>query len=741
MTSRKSQLHPFRHKILSCSVIAACATISMLAQAQTTVPAPAPATAQDAADSNVVVITAGKRKQNQNDVAGTVTALSGSTLEALGAESAEEVFKQDAGVQFNKGNADGALYTIRGIGTNTTSDNVIFGQAPTGLYINDIPFTDPYVYISTPDVAAFDLERVEVLKGPQGVLYGSASLGGAVRYMLAKPDMSQEQFTVMGGLSEVPGGGSGFTMNGMANIPLSTDVAALRFVYTARKDPGYVDNLGTGRDNINDNKPESGRVILELKPMPSLDITAMYLKQQSSQDGGSSVSPNPDELTVNTPTDAHVDSSFSLGSLEVNYDTSGLRFTSLSGYQTKTRNEVSDFSYQLVPDFTLYNNVGEGPYPNVTRSIDLDQRHSDSFSQEFRVAPTDPGNFNWLVGAFHQDSRFYRSQVITLPGADDPVNLPDDVYFNTVRYGTARENSLFFDADYKLTPQWTIAAGARYFTTDVDFERSNYGAPFAPFTSSDNGTTPKFSTRYQFTPMLSGYLLASRGYRFGGINTVGDALYKPDSLWNYEAGLRMQPSHDLSVTLSAFTMDWKNIQVSSSDAQGFVIISNVAAAKSNGLEAAASWHPMSNLRLNGSFAYTDAEIKAAFLSADGINVASDTPLPGVAKVQTTMDATYLFPGLFDSSGSFSAVYQHVGERKAQIDADLELPGYQTVDLRLKFSWTKWELTGYVQNVANSRGQSSADVNYSTYEHPGEVNYTEWYPIRPRTIGMTLRYDY
>jgi iron complex outermembrane recepter protein len=122
-------------------------------------------------------------------------------------------------------------------------------------------------------------------------------------------------------------------------------------------------------------------------------------------------------------------------------------------------------------------------------------------------------------------------------------------------------------------------------------------------------------------------------------------------------------------------------------------------------------------------------------------VASGTELAGVAKVQSSLNATYRFTGPLQSSAAFSTVLQYVGKRQAQIDAGLELPAYTTADLRLALGWSNWELTGFVQNVADRRGQSSAQVNYSSYQNPGAINFTEWYPIKPRTIGVSLRYDY
>ena len=732
------------------SVFAAGAAIGLSASAQTAPAAdaaPAPAAAASGAgtgktvpvdDIQRVEVTAGKRKQLQSEVAGTVTAISGAKLEQLGTVDAEDLFKLSPGVQFSKDNADGAMISIRGIGTNTVSDNVVFGQSPTGIYIEDVPVTDPYVYISTPDVVPFDLERVEVLRGPQGALYGSASLGGAVRYLYARPDLHQDAFSVLTGLSSVSHGGTGYNVDTMANVVLSKDVAALRMVVTKRKDPGYIDNVETGKKDINSNDAESARLILALKPTRDLDISASYSTQQSKQGGDGGVNQSPDDLTLAAPTDARILSKFSLSSLQANWEVAGLRLTSLTGYTTKTRNQDNDLSYLLVPDFTIYGGI---PYPQVDRALNFERRDSHAFTQEIRLANATSGAFNWLVGAFHQKAEFFRSELVTLPGANDPVNLPDDIYFQTERHGEATENSVFADLDWKVTPQWSLGAGARYFRTKVNFLRSNFGAPEDEFDSKENGTTPKFSTRYQFTPEVSAYATASRGYRYGGINTIGSQPYKSDSLWNYETGLRLQPAKELSVDLSVFLLDWKNIQMSTTNTDGFVIITNAAKARSTGFEASVAWRPAQDFSLDGSLAVTDAKLEASFDSANGRTVDSGTTLPGVAKLQSTIDGTYRFAGPFQSSAAFSAVLQYVGKRNAQIDADLVLPSYVTADLRLAFGWSNWELTGFVQNVADRRGQSSAQVNYSTYQHPGAVDYTEWYPIKPRTIGVSLRYDY
>jgi len=168
-----------------------------------------------------------------------------------------------------------------------------------------------------------DIQRVEVLRGPQGALYGSASLGGAVRYLFAKPDLREQGFSILTGASSVSHGGSGYNVDTMANLVLSRDVAALRVVLTKRKDPGYIDNVETGKKDINANNAESARLILALKPTSAFDLTATYATQQSKQGGDGGLSPSPDVLTIDAPTDARILSKFNLSTVQANWEVAG----------------------------------------------------------------------------------------------------------------------------------------------------------------------------------------------------------------------------------------------------------------------------------------------------------------------------------------------------------------------------------------------------------------------------------
>lgn len=693
---------------------------------------------QEDAESQRIVITAGKRKQLQSDVAGTVTAVDGARLERLGSVDAEDVMKLTPGVQFNKGTTDNSLLSIRGVSTNSNALNQGFTQAPTGIYIEDVPFTDPFAFVSVPDMAPFDMERIEVLRGPQGALYGSSSLGGAIRYLLNKPNLQQTEGSILAGFSKVSGGGSGWSTAAMANLPLAQGKAGLRVVLNSRKDAGFIDNLGTGIQNANTNRVDGGRVLFTYKPSADFDLTAIYLSQQSQQADGAGISPFDyatgkgyvlafDKLQVKTAVPQRYDSTFDLGTVQANLNLGGLRLTSLTGYQTKERIQRDDFSR----DFYDPAYLGD----KWTNDTDL---HTRTLTQEFRVAPVTPGAVNWLVGAFWMDSSVRRDQKVFL----EPRGASPDLRFR--RTGQATEAALFADAEVKLTDKLTAAAGARYYKTDLEYDRitgvADPGTAIR-YASSENGTTPKVSLRYAFDPTLSAYALASRGYRFGGISNLGSSPvgrpYKSDSLWNYEAGMRWAPSSTASIDVSVFQIDWKDVQLAElytdpATKRQFLVTGNIGAAQSQGLEVSGSWRPSQAFSLRGALAYTDAKTSGG-ITIGGASIADGTPLPGTAQLQGTLEGSVNFAGPAQSAGRFSTVFAHTGKRRAQIDSPMTLPAYSTVDLRLSLGWSRLEVSAFVTNATNQLGISSGVDFFTTY--------TEFYPIRPRSMGVSVRYDF
>jgi outer membrane receptor protein involved in Fe transport len=745
-----------RHRLVCRIGLAALSlALSSAVQAQQA-SGPPPADAGQATD----IVVVGKRLQNIRNLAGTVNILSAQQLVSTGAKDAEDIFKLTPGIQFNKGSADGSLLTIRGIGTNTSSDNTSVGQLPTGIYIEDVPFTDPFQYISTPDLSAFDLDSVKVMRGPQGALYGSGSLGGAVNYSFKKPDLAAIGGSFLTTLDSAQGGNTRPSVYGAFNLPLVRDVLAVRFVGQYQDDPAYQDNIGTGKTNVNGRTVKGGRALLLFKPIDDLTIDALYIYQQSHQ-GDTSASVGPDVRYYDSPHPSSYNSHFSMEKLEINYRLGPVKLTSLTAHQSKVRDFDGDLTRLLVPDATVGIDVpsedvyGFGPFPNVKEARDVEQRSSNGVSQEFRIASADKSAFNWLIGAFGQNVNFHRTQDVSLVGADDPTY--GDAFFNVHRDGQAKERAVFGEANLDLG-SFEIGAGGRYFDTSVRFHQTRIAtleasAQDVSYSHSENGFTPKFQARYRFDSHVLVYADAAKGYRFGGVNTApGSKTYKSDNLWNYEAGIRLQPARCLSFDLAGFYIDWKRPQITSADQNGFLIVSNVAKATSKGIELSTVWHPAQSFTVSAGATYTDAKTKAPFEStrnfgtdvaggfSGNFTVPSGTRLPGTPKFQASLQPEFKTPGPFDTVLTLSGTLSYTGDRRAQIDSDLKLPSFTTVDLRAKLSRDGWEGGIGVENLFGSKGISSAAYSYFS-TGTGTDGYADYYLIRPRIISVSLRKDF
>ena len=708
----------------------------------------APAAAAKAAsasgtdDTLTVVITGGKRRETQREIAGTVTALQGSQLEEAGAKDMEDVFKLAPGVQLNKADPEHSLPTIRGVGTTMNSAATV-QQATTGVYIDDVPFTDPWGFVSTVDLAPFDLEGVEVLRGPQGALYGSASLGGALLYVLNRPDPKATDFSLLANVDTVAHGGVGGSLYAMANKPLSQD-AAVRAVVFDRYDSGYIDNIGTGTKRANDLHQRGGRVMGEVKLTPAVTVTGTFLTQRTTTGDGFAVSPDPSRLQIDTPTPSTRSSEFSLGYVKVEADLGQAMLTSITAHIDKDSKSETDSTRRAAgigalvdPSLPAFP-VVEGP----------STFKGSATSQEFRIASTGDAALSYVSGVFFQRSIFDDDSKWIVPGGQAlwgstfGALLPDDTLLHEVDSATAIEAAVFADAEYRLSNGISVGLGGREYHDKVHYDVDSnllQGPLVATHDQSQDGFTPKASVKYRFGDQMW-YALASKGYRFGGVNPASGTEYKSDSLWNYETGLRLSVARDFKLDLSAFYVDWKDVQVSSTvdgiDGVPVNGIANVGKASVKGLEAALNWRVSPDLSLASSIAWTDATTTVAFTSSNGAVVPSGTALPGTAKFQSSLQGSYYFHGPMQTQGRFDVVHSFIGKRSLAIDQAGTAQAYNEFDSRVVFTMDHWEIGAFVNNIADKRGVAGGQQTTGL----GTPNYTDYFLIKPRTIGMSLRYD-
>lgn len=717
------------------TVFSVVAYVPVSAQ-QTSAPS-APGGAASAADSvslERVVITANKRLQRSRDVAGSVQAVQGAELENRGAISQEDIFRLTPGVQMSKGEASYNNIVIRGLATSGCSVCQGALQNPTGLYLEDVPLTDPVGKLSVPDVYPWDLERVEILKGPQGALYGSASLSGAVRYILAKPDLSTLFGSVLAGPSFMSGGKTGYTVAGMVNVPLSKGVAALRVTAYDVKEGGYLENPGAGVNDANKHRLSGARVLASIKPTTDLSATFTLLTQRTRQgDGdsiveGNSVRPDPGAMRHNSSVLSPRTQQFNFASLVVNYDFLGHTLTSTTGWWNKRFDQLWDLS-------PLYGTLAIPVPLGVTTGDRRSEGHAGS--QEVRIANQPGSALSYVTGAIIQ----YANSPI-----DENVTVVNSTLFAPINststgFTTARERAVFFDGEYRIGGGWSIGAGARhYWLKSQSFSTFN-GAGGDPTGDSESGTTPKFTVKYKFGDNLW-YGLASKGYRFGGQNPAPTFLnYKTDSVWNYETGVKLTPLQDFNVDFTIYRLNWSQAQFTfvlnlPAPQLPQTVTGNVGRATIDGIETAIQYRFNQAFNVGAVLAYTDARTAADVTTGFGL-VTSGTELPNVGRFQGAAQANYRFAGPLDSQGRFNVTVSRTGSRSLVFGGGDKVPGYNQLDLGLVLTRTQWTLLTNLANVTNSHGLLS---DIAGAPPPNRQHY-EYFIQRPRTLSIAARYDF
>jgi outer membrane receptor protein involved in Fe transport len=578
------------------------------------------------------------------------------------------------------------------------------------------------------------MDRVEVLRGPQGVLFGSGSLGGAVRYLFNKPRFGQFEASLKGEYASVSEGSSALSTYGILNTPLSETVA-LRVVAFDRRDPGYIDNLGTKKKDANDVQQRGGRALLSIRPNKDLTATLILSSQKTDQGDTFSVSPDPKKVQHNSPNNSSRSSTTDFNSLTIDWNLGSHTLTSITG---NWRNKGS----ALIDDTELFASQGI-VVPQVYRPTTSSMKAT---SQELRIASNPGGALSYVAGVFVQNvSASGTGQQIDPSAAFGIATLVD-----LKSQGSGSERAVFVDTEYNFGNGWTAGAGLRHYRTEVDSSSTGtqFGAPsnVGPIATNDSGVTPKFTTKYKISDNAQWYAVASKGYRYGGVNgSAPFKAYKSDSLWSYETGVRLSPSQDLQVNLTAFLLDWKDAQftyfipptpTSRLPQSG---IDNVGKARSTGLEAQLRYRLTASLDVAASAAFINAETQVPVAIPAGrsaVTAPAGSRLPGTPDLQTALQTNYRFAGPFDSQGRVNATYTHVGDRVMFLGGNKPADAYDTIDLGINFAKGNWTVASGLMNAGNSKGVMSI-----TGAPAGVGTFAQYFLQRPRTLTVSVRYDY
>lgn len=688
-----------------------------------------------------IVVTAQKRAERLLETPQSVTAISGEDLARINAMQFRDFANSVPALSFTTAGPGQTQLTLRGV----TAGNDI---GPTvGVYVNDVPYGSSTAFTNASslslDAGLFDMDRIEVLRGPQGTLYGASTMGGLIKYVTAAPQLDGVSGSAQAGVSDTRHGGISYNGGAAFNVPVVTDKVALRANGFYSRDGGFIDNLALGRKDVNRSRVYGGRADLLLKPSDALSIRiGGYL--QNIHRGGTAAA---DYTLAGEPVDGSFDQRrllaegfeqrFRLASGTIDYDLGPATLTSITSYQTTRVAFRQDASAVYVPLL--------GQFGLNFDAVAVDQaRSTKKFTQELRLASNGTGTIDWLVGGFFTNENSRNGQLIVPYDANGSI-APVDLATIAIpsRY---RELAAFGNLTWHITERFDVSGGLRYARNTQRFEQIGSGLLIGSqpqARSSDDVVTYLANARYRFSDKATFYVRYATGYRPGGPNYVVDdpltgeplapATFKSDSLQSFEAGFKAETAdRSFGIDLAGYYIDWNDIQIATA-AGGVSVIANAGGAHVTGAELTLTARPSSTLTATGSFAWQHARI--ADDSAD-LGATKGDRLPNVPKYTVTMNLDYRAPATSALRPSAGATVRFVSDRSSSFDGSArfpqyDLPDYVAVDLRAGATFGPVEAQVFVRNLFDTRGQLSAATVLSILGGPAQVSM-----MQPRTIGLS-----
>ncbi|HXP64565.1 MAG TPA: TonB-dependent receptor [Steroidobacteraceae bacterium] len=768
-----------------------------IGMAATALHVPMIASAQSAAAASggldEIVVTANKlNTQKVLDIPTSIQAISGDAMKLAGDAKFMDIAGEIPGLSVQDLGPGDKKYVIRGI--NSTGDSTV------GLYYGEAVISGSNANDGggfTSDIRLYDLDRVEVLRGPQGTLYGASSMSGTIRFIPKSPDLH-----TMGGYLSVEGsdtshGSGNYNVNGAGNLPLVDGVLALRLVGWEIKDSGYIDQVRVGTVGLikgtNNDDVAGGRAILRYSPSDNLNIEASYTGQRETSDGSSRYTPAGVLSWGTVPDPAHGNANpipKIMGCDLCNTDVTqspwsdtlsvyGLKFDYkfANGTLTGTTNQYNrklGFNFDSTPILVSFS------VPVPAESIEPQTRNVNS--SEIRYASDFAGPVNFVAGGYRQhetndlivnvittDALGFPSGPFSRENSDDALSNPNGhTFFGRTDNRTTTSYAGFGEVTWKATEALAATAGVRYFTEKLEgvqeqthpfggFPPSGEPGPIADPDQTFNKVTWKENISYKFNDALLAYETISTGFRSGGLNAVSEPFepiprsFSPDSLTNFEVGAKgrlLDGMFDYQADL--YLINWKNIQVNQKTADGaFNYTGNAGTAKVKGVEFEFGMRPIEYLRatIAGSYqhayltqgASADAKLANPTLGTTGEDI------PNVPKFQLAVGVNYIRPisnawkGMIGADADYRGAENsdfassYTGNPPHQVFLNVPLGSYTLVNFRVGVLNDLWSVTGFVRNLTNKRAEISA-IN-STQDPEALLT------VRPRTYGVTVNRNF
>jgi outer membrane receptor protein involved in Fe transport len=731
-----------------------------------------------------ITVTATRRAESVQDVPYNIQAISSQTLDVIGALDQRDFARMIPGLSMvDSGARNGVEFVLRGL--TTGSNDGALGQTTT-TYVDD---TQVDLYFGLLDLKLLDVDRIEVLRGPQGTLYGGGAIGGTLRYISTKPDLLETDARLSTMVSSTESGGTNQDVSGMLNLPLVEGKLALRANLGYFDNDGWIDNVRLGTQRINWDRTTSGRVALLAQPTDAMQIDLTHYYQRSSYGSGSDTTEFLGGFRVDTyAPDGEAQRRAGLTNLSVKFDFGWSELTSSSSYVRERGRNFDDNTFFL-RDSIFASFLPPELLPELTLSTER-LRKGRTFTQEFRLVSKDTERWDWLGGLYWYDSKTTEAlqERVTrpFPGQADfedlvigaPLN-DDKEYFFTSDPTKITQWAVFGEIGYRITPELRVSLGARHF--DYRLRETFYAIDqfFGPDARDANGlarTTPipeeysfgraddadeiyRLNASYDLTDDDLVYMTIAEGYRPGGFNLVtpntgvplDERQFDPDSIVSYEVGGKMTlVDRQVYLSTAVYYIDWSDIQTLVPTDLGFTIFGNAGKATAQGFELELQSRGLlaDGLSMSIGYSYTDVQLEGSIvdLGLKGDRAPRVPEHAGSLMADYEIESNAAWTAGINVSTSYtgrsaSAFGPVVPESDGTLRANelyLEQEAYWLTNIAARFHLNAWTVRLFVDNVFNE------DVDLSRARELSDSQYRSPYVIRgvnqPRTVGLQLTWD-
>jgi len=761
-------------------IVVAWASALLLGQ-----PALAQQSRPDSGQLQEIVVTAQKRESTVQNTPISLTAITGTDIQDRGLTDVANLVQSVPGVSIRTSGPGMAELEMRGVAS-------VGGNSPTvGFYFDETPLTAPSAtnegkIVISP--ALYDLNRVEVLRGPQGTLYGSGSMGGTIKLVPNAPNLNAFEASGETTIADTDHGGFDYAQNAMVNLPFGDGLGAVRLVGSYSHDAGWIDRVViapgqfpppdptftvrgdvlaapvlTDYHDVNDVDRTTVRISALFKPVEGLTIAPSMFYQRMSSGGLPYIDSDPG-------TDAHYQpfdiaetyhDTFILWSLNAKYTTQSFEVSSTTSYWQRHEPLIQDTSESWETGLGLTGfTAAQG---GIGAAWADEENPTWQTTEEFRIQSVGDSRLKWLLGYFYSD--FYSAWNIVFPSTNGAAIFGSNDLFSYFSPMPILQQSEFGELTYNITDPLALTLGVRHYHYDAPVSLDQFGALTATTvtstTETDQGFLPKVSLSYQLDKDFLLYTTAAKGFRPGGgtgpvptsgplsceaqlMTEYGSTSFVPgpvsfqsDNVWSYELGEKLRLADNrVTINGSVYYESWSGVQqVNALSSCGYVYTANAGNAEVKGAELEIEAIVAPELTVSANAGYADAALVSSTLIDAGFN--PGTPIQQVPKWTSSASIAYhhsLGNGLVLIARADNT---YVGSRTDETFSINTLPSYDLANIRAGVEGERWSAVLFVNNVADKR----ALLNNITQDAVNLATYNRVAVSQPRTVGLDFNYRF